>query len=381
MTVYGNSTLYNLAVHEQSKEALQHKYISKHSYNTILQSHPVDLYQPNIAVRLGLGFLIVFIILAAMGLCLLIYTPNGSIGNFCILSGVACYAAAEMMTKNKRHYNSGVDNILLIAVPGLILPGIETQMQNGETLISFISFAICLWLAIRFADALMGIAAAVSALFFVFYFYVNLGEFTITTFPFVLMIMAAVMYIVSERSLKRDRLIIYHHHFKLTRLLALIAFYLSGNVYCVDGISNDTYLLQADSPLTMAWFFWSWTMIVPIVYFVRGVKIKDEWLVRLSIIFMAVAVLTFRVYHAILAAELALMIAGVVLIGVSYWLMKYLQQPKHGFVFEDDDTASRQQADIEALVVGETFSHQAVPVEENTFGGGSFGGAGAGSNY
>jgi hypothetical protein len=382
MTAYGDKTLYNLEVQLQAKEAYKKNYVSEQSLAAIVQQHPVDLYQPNVAVRLGMSFLTIFIILAAIGLIILIISASSLIGTFMVLSGIGCYGAAEMMAGKKRHYNSGVDNTLLVAVPVLIVTGLGFDLNNAETFLSFLSFITCTWLAIRFADSLMTILATTSFLLFGFYAYVNLGEFTISTYPFVIISLAAAVFRVSSKMLQSPKRLIYHHCFNVMRLVGVIALYLGGNFYFIDNLTNDTYLLQADSPLRMSWLFWIWTMLFPVACFAKGIKSKDILLVRCGVLFICAAVLTFRNYYAIVPAEIAMLIAGALLIGITYWLMKYLQQPKHGFVFAEEDSEVKESANLEALLVGEAFSHQQpAAAEDPRFGGGSFGGAGAGSNY
>lgn len=77
-----------------------------------------------------------------------------------------------------------------------------------------------------------------------------------------------------------------------------------------------------------------------------------------------------------------MLLAGIIVCGVSYLLMKYLKQPKGGFKFENLNRRKKDTDNLEGVVIAETFGHRvSSPQQETTFGGGSFGGAGAGDRY
>lgn len=380
MTAYSSTELYNLFVNKQGREALERRYISPASYRAILQQHPVSLYSPNVFVQVGLFILTLFIVSAASGLLLMIFHVNRNFGFFIVFLGLCCYGVLEMIAGSKKHYNSGVDNMLLAAVPIFIVSGIGMETNNAERLLCFLSFTICGWLAYRFADSLMAIAAAVSGSLFVLYLYVNLGEFTISSFPFVLITASAALYVLCRYALNNTQPVPYKSCWEAVEIISLVGLYGFGNVYVVEMLTQDIFLLLKNSPMNISWFFWSWTFLIPVLYFVRGLKKQALLLIRLGFISFALSIITFRHYHSIISIEVALMIAGAVCIIVSSLLFRYLSAPKHGFVFVEDEHTEQGVEDLKAYAVGEGFARQPLP-EEPRFGGGSFGGGGAGSNY
>ena len=68
MLAYNKTTLENLAIHEAAEEAADLNLISAQKENEIQIRYPVDLYSPNIFVRIGLGLLTIFIVLSSAGL-------------------------------------------------------------------------------------------------------------------------------------------------------------------------------------------------------------------------------------------------------------------------------------------------------------------------
>ncbi len=379
MTAYNKTELVNLLAQQQALDALRSRFISQQSHNHIITAHPITLYTPNVFVKIGLGILTLFIVLASMGLMFMLFSVSS--GFALSFAGIICYAVLEFMTRTKKHYNSGVDNVLMALAPIFFIAGIGFETHNAETVLSFLALLCCVWLTLRFADSFFAVAAVLSLFVFIFNLYVGLGEFTISTYPYILIILAAATYWIARSRSTLDDQLIYQHCWQMVTAVSIIALYAFGNVYFIEQLTNDNFLLQKNSPLNVYWFFWSWTILMPVAFLIFGFKKRDLLHLRLGVILFAAGILTFRYYHTILPVEIALLIAGAILIAVSYRLIKYLRSPKHGFVFAPIEQASETANDAEALIIGEAFGDQPAVAEESGFGGGSFGGAGAGSSY
>ena len=65
MIAYNHTTLDNLLLNEEATFALNHNLISKEEADAIEKAHPVDLYTPNLFIRIGL-FLLTAVILLGM---------------------------------------------------------------------------------------------------------------------------------------------------------------------------------------------------------------------------------------------------------------------------------------------------------------------------
>jgi hypothetical protein len=101
-------------------------------------------------------------------------------------------------------------------------------------------------------------------------------------------------------------------------------------------------------------------------------------LLRVGVILLAAIVFTVPYYHAVLPLEIAMTVGGLILMGIAYALIQYLQQPKNGFTYEAiADKHLLDKMNIEAIVIAETFT-AVQPADNHTgFGGGSFGGGGS----
>lgn len=381
MTVYNTATLKNKHIRQHATEAFKRQYINSDTYKNILEKHPVDLYTPNVFVKIGLGILTVFITFCTVGFIALLFNIDNLFKAFLIVMGIVCYVVLEMMAGKKRHYNSGVDNILMAGTVLFISTGLSLGYSvNSPVVLSLVTCIICLWLALRFTDRLAAIAATLTFLSLVFNACVDAGEFTISFFPYVLLLVSGCIYYFSgreERSVKNQ---VYHPLWQTISVIGLLAFYLSGNYYVVASLTEENYLLQKNSALSFPWFFWTWTMAFPVVCLVIGIQRKKLLLIRADVILIAVSVLTFRYYYSIVAAEAAMVIAGSLLLAASYLLMQYLRTLRCGFVF-DNTSADDETENVEGFVIGQTLGGQSRHEQEAKFGGGSFGGAGAGSEY
>lgn len=386
MLAYDKTTLRNMIIQEEAEEAAHYGLISAEKKIALQLTYPVDLYTPNFFVRIGLGILTIFIVLASLGLLALLTGFNNA-GGLLIFSGLVCYGFLEMMTSRKKHYNSGVDNILMISVIIMITSAIMFLLPytvNDGVVVSLCVFTLAGYFALRFGDGIMAVAAAVSLLFFVFFSISTLGAGARLALPFILIAASGALYFAAVQIGRWKIAFYYQFALKAVAIVALSAIYIAGNYFVVRETSLDMFRFQLNKSgnISMAWFFWLWTMAVPVVYTYVGLTKRDLLFTRLGVVLAAFSVLTFRYYHFILPAETAMILAGALLIAVTYSLIKYLGQPHHGFTFEDTSKKSADTFNLEGVVIGEVFGNKAAPQQQDTtFGGGSFGGAGAGDNY
>ncbi|TDH23047.1 hypothetical protein EXU57_18500 [Segetibacter sp. 3557_3] len=386
MLVYPKTELFNLHVNDQADEALNVGYITADQRTSIKTAYPVKLYQPGPVAQAGLGLLTIIILLLSAGLLVLVFQLYNSISGFLVFYGLLCYVMLEIMAR-KNHFNSGVDNILMFTTAWLIIGGIGASMNMGENglfeiFISLVAFVICAFLCLRFSDASIGIVAILALLSFVFFCYLQLGSPALQTFPFVMAAVSGLIYFISIRGLRYQAALYYRNTLKWIGILALFTLYASGNFHVVvlicQHIGQRTRSVYA---FPLPGFLWTWTLLVPLIYVVLGIARKDRTLLRVGLVLAGVAVLTFLQYFPIVTAEVAMLIAGLFTVVSSYGIMRYLRVPRNGFTFDEADDESAEGANLEAVVVGEAFGNTQTVQNDTTFGGGSFGGAGAGERF
>ena len=131
----------------------------------------------------------------------------------------------------------------------------------------------------------------------------------------------------------------------------------------------------------MLYLFWNFTFIVPFLYIYQGLKQKSRLILSLGLLAIAMGVATFRNYFHVMPLEIAAIIGGTIL-ATAYFAIKYLKNNKTPFTYDEeaDEKPFYQQA--ESLIIAQTFGNQQGRNDEKPlFGGGDFGGGGAGQEF
>ncbi len=389
MIIYNKDWLVNKEIQVQIITAFKQLLITKEEKETLINNYPVGFYSPNYFIRIGLGiltFLIAFFALGFFGLLGSSFSEN--LTSLLLITGTLCYVSLEFMVRQNSHFCSGVDDMLLYMSSIFILSGLcynsSFNSRFSETMIAFLCFAVTLLASLRFIDRLTTIAAYVAFFAFVFYSYLQLGTIAKATMPFVVMLLSVVMYLFSIAIDKNTKWIHYHDCLTVVKILSLITFYAGGNYYVIRELSDSMFQLhlKPTDSITLGWFFWLWTLIIPILYLTNGIVKKERYFMHIGIALFVASIATIRFYHQLLPIEIAFLLAGSILIAIGYGLMKYLETPKNNFtaLLINDN---KNFANIEALIaVSVTSSTSKIPIQNATeFGGGSSGGAGATGNY
>ncbi len=386
MLAYSTTTLENLAIHEAAEEAADFNLISSQKETEIKAQYAVDLYSPNIFVRIGLGLLTVFIVLASVGLVGLMTNFSAPVF-LMLLFAAGCFALLSYITGTRKHFSSGVDHVLMVAIIIFITAALLQMLPQGindDLLASVLVAMISLVFFLSFADSIMAIVSFVAMAAFIVNFGKYFGTSSKLILPFIMMVFAAGVYVVCRRTKSDRKNVYYSKGLRLLELLSVLTFYVAGNYYVVNKLSNQIIpgTPNALLPQLYQYFLWAFTLVVPLIYLAAGIKYKDVLLCRLGILCIALTILTYRYYYSILSPEAAMLLSGVLICIAAYLLTRFLKQPKAGFIFKNLNRRKKDTANLEGVIIAETFGHRQTSSQpETTFGGGSFGGAGAGDRY
>jgi hypothetical protein len=389
MIAYNRTSLDNLLIKEEAADAFHQQLISIEEYNAIEKVYPVDLYSPNIFIRIGL-FLLTTVIVSMGYAFFLLLEIGGSekgIGIMTFVYSLLLYGALEFMIRNKKSYRSGIDDALLWLCIGGIVGAANLIFSSvsvaGHAVLIFIP---AFYFLLRFGNAIMGALAFMALLVIVFYGVTPLGNIAKTIMPFLLMALSFIVYRLVKNYSNNYRLRYYQHCCTLIKILALLILYAAGNYFAVREVSNSLFDLQLKEgeSVPYGWVFWFPTVLLPAIYIFRGIQKKDVILLRAGLILVAAIIFTFRYYYHLAPLEIAMSIGGTIMIVIAYFITKYLTPPKHGFTHaEPNDPALAGLLQVESLIVAQTF-HQ-TPTHGTgkhfDFGGGSGGGAGATDSF
>ena len=381
MIAYSEKELHDCYVVGQAKEDFVNSKISQESLQKIEGAYPCKLYSPALFIAIGIGLvtIIAFTFTTVLVGLLTGFSNTSSFVGVSVFMAILSYFSLEMMVKNKKYFNAGVDNALMILVL-LFTAGIFIISDNIPSWILFngIMMAVSLWLSIRFADAFMAIVSC--AFFFVLCFLslMKLGGSAIIYFPFVMMFLSCTLYFIVKKAAKSENFV-YEKCFSVLSIFLLIVFYASGNYLVVSEIQMDA--IGNPFVVVFALFYWIFTFSIPFLYIVYGVAKKDLIPIRTGIFLVMAAILTYKYFFTMLPLEVEMLLVGIVLISVAYFLIKWLRQTRHGFTSEAI-SARPEWKNIEGLIIAETMSGGDKPTQDdNLFSGGSGGGAGASGDF
>ncbi|MDR0794369.1 MAG: hypothetical protein LBE82_13760 [Chitinophagaceae bacterium] len=365
--------------------------ISAETLAKIKEKYKDKLYTPNLFIACAIALATIVAVLFCVTLYFLMFyvsiktsDSNLSLKISYLILGGGFYFALEKLVKSYRFYNAGVDNILQITVLVFTFLFIAFNWTEGTSEWWEWGFLmvvpVAAWLCYRFYNALSACTGFASLIVFFIFFGGKQDGMIHVFLPFLIMIISIIAFVLTLAASKNSRFYFYAKTFTSLKAFSLITLYLAGNYFVINSL-NDTSRVGG----LLGAFFWLWTCAVPFVYLVYGIVKKDLLEIRVGSIIIAVAIFTIRNYYAVLPAEIAMMIAGIVLILISYLLIKFLSKPKRSFTSKKIGAGNA--ANIEALIIAQTFAktgNNTTPSSSTTFegfGGGSTGGGGAGGSY
>ncbi len=388
MIAHDKQLLNDLALLEEANSLQQAGFISKEQRDLIKKQLPDFKEQKNILVRLGFFLLGSFLYSSICGAISLLGL-SGEEFFFkicCYIFAVVGFAGAEFLA-NQKYYGHGLDDAFILGAilnVGLAI-GITT---DGYELIIAIFMAVAAFIMYRrylHLPSLLVFCLASSAV--LFYGLFEFGAIGKTILPFAAMISAAGFYFSTKKSIHSLTERYYYKGLLLANNFCLILFYLSCNYLVVRELSvmllGNEILPGTDIPF--AYFFYAFTLIVPIIYLVQALKTKDRIMLWISFLAIGFSIYTIRFYYSVLPIEVALTLGGVVLFAIAFFSIKKLKEKETGLTFKPDRiNNSTAFLNAEALIVASTFGMKPAVKPESSpmeFGGGGYSGGGSEGSF
>lgn len=338
--MYNKEWLYSLYVRQQADEALYEGAIDEEAHKAIYRAKPAPFYTPNIFVRIGMGIAVFIMALFGLGFISLVFlTGSGGehvervFGVLVLLLAGTCLFIAVQMIQNRYDYNSGRDNMLIWLAGTGMFSGIVLMTRGDASypvVYSLLAMLIAGTLAYVFIDMLMSVLAFLALLSCIYFVCGKAGAVGQGIASFAIMGVSGVVYylLVPAERLRP----LFRNCFYYVKLVALLTLYAAGNYYmvCRAATGFDSYT-QGSVTGPLAGFFWTCTFGIPLVYLGIGIRKRDLMLIRTGALLVVAGVLTFRQYHSLLPAELALSIGGMICVAIAYWLLNYLKDGRNGF--------------------------------------------------
>lgn len=376
---YNETWVQNLDVQRVTQSWKDKNLITTAQFEQVKTEFPESFYRPGIFVKIGL---FLFTLVAGSfftGFISLFFLDGGGEKSFAVLSilcSVCFFFVLEYFIKDRKLFHSGIDNALLYMATGAALIPIfiifeDLKIWQYCVFILIIHVFVCL----RYAD----IFTTLIGVIVLYAFFANLmvgfplGK---ALLPFAMMIISGIIYSLNRK--KQD--VYYRDSQTVIEIVALVVFYLGGNYYVVrEGNALLADLLSPVAPqIPFSTLFYLLTAAIPLLYVALGLKNKDRVLLIIGLLITAFSCFTYRYYFDIIPVEVLLSVAGALLIGLAGFCIHYFKTPRFGLT--DEKLEKRNLANLEAMLIAHQFGQ--APAEKNLeFGGGDFGGGGAGNDY
>jgi hypothetical protein len=366
---YNNNDLNNRYTQQQAEEAFEQSVISKQSLDNIKAAYPCGLYTPNIFIRIALALLCMICVLFAVFLIFVITQANNSSILFLIMF-IACYALLEILTKENRYYNAGIDNILQVfSTVFFACISVEGDYGYKDIIICSAIIVASSWFCVRFTDSFMALIAYAALLSCVYYFMNHVTEAAQRYLPFILMLASAIVYALQHWLKGRQSLSFYKKCFNILSTATLVSFYAAGNVYVVNQLSKSFLSL-----------FWIISVLTPVAYIIYGFTKKQLLFLRIGFLALIATIATAHYYYSLLSIEVALIIAGCIFIVLGYMGLNHFKNGRLGFTARSHTALNKELIALETLISIQAGGKHA-PTQSVEFGGGSSGGAGASGKW
>ncbi|MET7259534.1 hypothetical protein [Dyadobacter fermentans] len=376
---YNQTWVENLYVHRQAAAWKSKNLLTSEQEEEVKAHFAEKFYRPGIFVKIGLFLFGVVACSFFVGfLSLFIYDTSSEIG-FSTLSLICCACfvfVLENLIKTKNLFHSGVDNALLYAAITAAMVPVFLLFEHAPVWVyCLIALAIIVPATLRYAD-LLGPVAIFGLIFTIMAEWMMNFPLGKALLPFAVMILSAMIYALA----RKNNDIYYYECRQIFEILALVTFYLGGNYLVVrelNALINGLNVSVAPQ-IAFAPLFYLFTLIIPVCYVFWGLKKADRILFIIGLIAFAFSVYTYTHYFGILTASQELVLGGALMIATAIILIKYLHTAKYGISDEQNRKNSLEnlQAIIAAQELGVTPASQGLE-----FGGGTFGGGGAGEAY
>lgn len=384
MIAYNETWLHNLGVVKEAKQWCRHRLITQEQFAQIQEAYKSAFYHPNFLIRILLFLASLLALAGVTGMLILMidgWSDEAVISSLALIYGVGSFVVLEMVfLKGGNHYKSGVTEALLYHSMGFTIGGIAGLTDFNEHAVIIVSILVLTFSACRYLDLVSATAAMAMLGWFIFFELYEMDGIARQIIPFAFILVFTPLYFFFrrlKRELKND---LWTDTLLIGEAISLIFVYAAGNYFVVRELSVSMMNLEiaegGDIPFAAVFYFL--TVVVPVVYLYAGIKYKDVVLLRVSLLAIAFSVFTFKYYYSLGHPEITLTAAGVVLLFVSIYLLRYLKVVQNGFTSENVLSEKWMNANAEAFIISQTLGGNKVSVEEPAkFGGGSFGGGGA----
>ncbi len=384
MIAYNKTLLENTFLVEEAIDLKKSGFIQESKLNTVKQKLETLKTNRNILVRIGFYLLGSFLFSSILGFFSMFTLMNSST-NYHIVGFVYFIIGIIILEVicRQNYFRHGLDDSFIIGsqltfyISIYFLTYSTIALYFSMIMIGFV-FALRYVNTISFLVSLIGIVVLIGD-FLINHTYIS------SALPFVLLIIAIGFYFLHKKIKDIKPLYLYQNVMEWFFSFSLLLGYASINYFVVRTLSED--LLHADytkSDVPFGWIFNILMFLLPIGYVYYALQTKNRTMLYIGGLTFTLSIATFRYYHSIMPAELALILAGSLMFGAVYFIIQKIKTKATGITFIPDRTSNPAMlSTMEALIINSQDMNHAAPTQQSDmpFGGGGFSGGGAGGEY
>jgi len=371
-----------------AKDLNKSQVISQVQLDGIKNKVKSNLYSPSIFMRILLFILSLIGLSTVLGPVALIMGIDSEVGIRveAFVVGFSILLLLDfVLIKESKHYKSGVTEAALVVGLVLFSGGLLGEPNYNPIIYLVYGLAITLFAAIRYLNSAGLIAALGFAGAIVFQFLVSIGGLAEALIPFALMALYGCIYFLIRKLQNQKPSFVFDDYFTLSKVFCLLMVYVAGNYFVVRELSVELMgvNIEPGGDIPFAFLFYFFTGFIPLGYLFYGIKRKSILFIRVALLTVVLSIITLKIYFSLGAPIVTITLSGAIMIGLALVLLRYLKEPKYGFTREKLLHDKWDSSELTAFVVSQSLSgHQVEVNDENSeYGGGSFGGGGAGSEF
>ena len=386
MIVFDKILLENTFLVAVAKHLKQQNFVSKTDLDSIEKELPTLKQQNNLLVRFGFFLLGSFLYSSIIGMFSLIFLQAIDSNYEIVLfaNAIIGFAGSEFLSRMK-FYNYGLDNAFVLGAQIALIAAFGVATESflvGFIVMTIVGFLCCL----RYINATSALFSCIGITGFICTLIIENKIVPMLYLPFVLFLLATGLYFFYTKARNMQSSIYYKNNLQMVQIYSLALGYFSLNYLIVRELSVELMdiIISENNDIPFAFLFYAFTFIIPLVYIIYALKIKDKIILYIGFLTLCFSFFTIRYYYSLMPIELALILAGVILFGLAYWSIKILKNKESGLTFKPDHgNHTKDLTDAELLIINSQINvNQVAPIEQNmTFGGGNFSGGGSSGTF
>lgn len=386
MIVFDKQLLENTFLVEEAKRLKDQHFISESELQNSKQQLAVLKSNKNILLRIGFFVLGCLLISSIMGMLALftISLADNHFGFMMLIYTLIGIAGSEFLAREQLQFGYGLDDAFILAFQGFFCATIgitfDSPMAAFIALV-FIGLAAC----IRYVHTISALLSLVGLTGAICYAVLELKVISSAFLPFILLLLAVLLYSVYLKFSKSEKLIYYKNPIVVLQGFSLILGYLSMNYLVVRELSESLLglTIAKGEDIPFAFLFYGFTFLIPLFYIAYSLYSKDRLMLIIGLLTFGFSIYTIRFYYHILPVEVALLLGGTVLFALAFLTTRKLKDKESGITFKPArGTETDILTNFQAIVVATQVDLKPMESESKMpFGGGGFSGGGSGGEF